>query len=164
MAREFLKRKQPLFKEEHFQIIPMQLTHLSAVLAIEQKSFPQPWSYSLFLGELSNRVAVYFVALLDWRVIGYIGLWIILDEAHITTFAIHPSYRKQGYGKKIFRYALDYTKMKGCQEILLEVRITNVTAQELYQHFGFTPYGTRKHYYNDGEDALLMKKIHPVEE
>jgi len=73
-----------------FQIVEMQAHHLPYVVAIERRSFSQPWSYSLFLTELSNKVASYFVALFEGRVIGYIGLWILWEEGHITTFAIHP--------------------------------------------------------------------------
>ncbi|MGQ9472525.1 MAG: ribosomal protein S18-alanine N-acetyltransferase [Candidatus Caldatribacteriaceae bacterium] len=141
------------------QIVQMRTQHIPFVVAIERKSFPQPWSYSLFLSEMSNRMASYFVALWENKVIGYIGLWIVWEEAHVTTFAIHPDYRGKGFGKRLFAYALEYVALRGCKEILLEVRISNTLAQRLYRSFGFFPVGRRRGYYSDGEDAILMKKI-----
>ena len=93
------------------------------------------------------------------KVIGYLGLWMVWGEGHITTFAIHPAYRGKGFGKKLFSYALDYARNEGCREVLLEVRPSNVKAQNLYRKFGFQVIGVRKHYYADGEDALVMKKF-----
>ncbi|MCD6156152.1 MAG: ribosomal protein S18-alanine N-acetyltransferase [Candidatus Atribacteria bacterium] len=141
-----------------FTIQKMRFQHLPYVVAIEKQSFKHPWSYSLFLSELSNKIAHYFVALLGNKLIGYIGLWIYLREAHITTFAIHPDFRGKGYGKRLLHYAFDFAKNKGCKEILLEVRTSNKVAQALYRKLGFSQIGLRKSYYSDGEDALVMKK------
>ncbi|HPT64077.1 MAG TPA: ribosomal protein S18-alanine N-acetyltransferase, partial [Candidatus Atribacteria bacterium] len=118
-----------------------------------------PWSYSLFLSELSNQAATYLVAFFQGKIIGYLGLWIVWGEAHITTFAIHPAYRGEGFGKKLFGYALDYAKSQGCSEVSLEVRSSNIKAQNLYHSFGFKKIGVRKRYYADGEDAWVMKKV-----
>lgn len=147
-----------LLSDGDFQIVEMRTHHLPYVVAIERRSFPQPWSYSLFLSELSNRVASYFVALLGGRVIGYIGLWILWEEGHVTTFAIHPKYRGRGFGKKLFQYALEYARACGCRHVLLEVRMSNTRAQTLYREFGFRVVGVRARYYADGEDALVMRK------
>lgn len=144
--------------ESGLQIVPMRTQHIPFVVAIERKSFPQPWSYSLFLSEISNRMASYFVALWENKVIGYIGLWIVWEEAHITTFAIHPAYRGRGFGKRLFAHALEHIALRGCKEVLLEVRVSNTIAQKLYRDFGFLPVGRRRGYYSDGEDAILMKK------
>ncbi len=161
MVHESLNLNRPSNEEDPYQIEKMKPIHLPDVIAIEKKSFPQPWSFSLYLSELSNRMATYLVLLFHSKVVGYIGLWTLLDEAHITTFAIHPNFRRHGLGKKLFQYALDFSHNQGCREILLEVRVSNIVAQNLYRTFGFTSYGIRKKYYNDGEDALLMKKIYP---
>lgn len=157
MAPEFSNEK-VLLENGDFQIVEMRTHHLPYVVAIERRSFPQPWSYSLFLSELSNRVASYFVALLRGRVIGYVGVWILWEEGHITTFAIHPKYRGKGFGKKLFQYALDYARACGCRYVLLEVRTSNTRAQMLYRKFGFQVVGIRARYYADGEDALIMRK------
>ncbi|HXL02510.1 MAG TPA: ribosomal protein S18-alanine N-acetyltransferase [Candidatus Atribacteria bacterium] len=148
-----------LWEEGDFKISRMRPYHLPQIMAIERSSFPQPWSYSLFLSELSNRAATYFVAFFQSKIIGYLGLWTVWGEAHITTFAIHPAYRGEGFGKKLFGYALDYAKSQGCREVLLEVRSSNVKAQNLYRSFDFKRIGIRKHYYADGEDAWVMKKV-----
>jgi len=147
-----------LLENGDFQIVEMRAHHLPYVVAIERRSFPQPWSYSLFLTELSNRVASYFVALLSGKVIGYIGLWVTWEEGHITTFAIHPRYRGKGFGKKLFHYALEYARSCGCERVFLEVRVSNNRAQGLYRRFGFETVGLRPRYYMDGEDALVMRK------
>lgn len=152
MDEEFIQ------EENGFKIAKMRTQHIPFIVAIERKSFSQPWSYSLFLSEISNRVASYFVALWHEKVIGYIGLWLLFEEAHITTFAIHPAYRRKGFGKRLFAYALRYAQLRGCKEVLLEVRVSNLVAQNLYREFGFLPIGRRRRYYADGEDAIVMRK------
>ncbi|HQE25183.1 MAG TPA: ribosomal protein S18-alanine N-acetyltransferase [Candidatus Atribacteria bacterium] len=159
MAQKSGDREAYLWEEGDFKISRMRPCHLPQVVAIERSSFPQPWSYSLFLSELSNRAATYWVAFFQNKVIGYLGLWMVWGEGHITTFAIHPAYRGKGFGKKLFSYVLDYARNEGCREVLLEVRPSNVKAQNLYRKFGFQVIGVRKHYYADGEDALVMKKV-----
>jgi len=163
MGHEFSKMHKPISPSDPYQIEKMKSIHLPAVLSIEKKSFSQPWSFSLFISELSNRMANYLVLLIEGRVVGYIGMWTFLDEAHITTFAIHPDCRRQGYGKKLFLHALKYAIDQGCLDILLEVRASNLPAQNLYRSLGFGFFGIRKKYYSDGEDALLMKKTSPGE-
>ncbi|HSV31893.1 MAG TPA: ribosomal protein S18-alanine N-acetyltransferase [Atribacteraceae bacterium] len=152
-----------LLEEGEFRIVEMKPHHLPYVVAIERKAFVQPWSYSLFLTELSNRVASYFIGLWDDRVAGYVGLWVVWETAHVTTFAIHPRFRQRGLGKKLLRFALDYSRLRNCREVLLEVRLSNTTAQELYRQFGFKLERVRKRYYSDGEDALVMKKNLSIE-
>jgi ribosomal-protein-alanine N-acetyltransferase len=147
------------FPTEPYAIEKMKPIHLSAVLAIEKKSFPQPWSLSLFMSEFTNRLATYLVLRLKRKVIGYIGYWYLFEEAHITTFAIHPDYRRQGLGKQLLKHALNLILNQGCHEVFLEVRISNFPAQNLYHSLGFTAVGIRKKYYSDGEDAIIMKKI-----
>jgi len=154
----FNNQTQPVNAENAFTIQKMCFQHLPYVVAVEKQSFKHPWSYSLFLSELSNKIAHYFVALLDSKLIGYIGLWIYLREAHITTFAIHPAFRRKGYGKRLLHHAFEFARSKGCKEILLEVRTSNKVAQALYRKLGFSQIGLRKSYYSDGEDALVMKK------
>lgn len=158
MVQKHLVNEEFTQEDNGFKIARMRTQHIPFIVAIEKKSFPQPWSYSLFLSEMSNRMASYFVALWQEKVIGYIGMWLVFEEAHITTFAIHPAYRGKGFGKRLFSYALRYALSRGCKEVLLEVRVSNVIAQNLYLGFGFRPVGRRRKYYSDGEDAILMKK------
>jgi len=158
MVRRFSSIDATPLDEGSFRIEHMRPHHLSYVVAIEKKSFPQPWSYSLFFTELSNRAANYFVGTWEKRVIGYVGMWILWEVAHITTFAVHPFFRGKGFGRKILTFSLEYARLRGCEEVLLEVRLSNTGAQELYREFGFHIERVRKRYYSDGEDALVMRK------
>ncbi|MBC7335045.1 MAG: ribosomal protein S18-alanine N-acetyltransferase [Clostridia bacterium] len=136
----------------------MQASHLDQVLQIERVSFPTPWSRQAFLSELyHNDFAHYYVCLLDGRVVGYAGMWVILDEAHVTNVAVHPQYRGQQIGQRLLAYLLGEAAGRGAARITLEVRPSNQPAQHLYQKLGFKPVGVRKGYYTDThEDAIIM--------
>lgn len=142
------------------ELQPMQAKHLNGVLSIERVSFPSPWSRQAFLGEIyHNEFASYFVCLKDGQVIGYGGMWVVLDEAHITNIAVHPDYRGQKVGKFILEGLLHQAALSGANRVTLEVRASNKIAQRLYANAGFVHTGIRKGYYTDtGEDALLMWK------
>ncbi len=139
---------------------PMEPKHLPQVLEIEKQSFPTPWSKKAFLGELRhNRFAHYYVCLLGDRIVGYAGMWVILDEAHITNIAIHPKFRGKNYGKRLLLFLMQQTLFYGAEKITLEVRPSNIPAQRLYESLGFTEAGIRKRYYTDNnEDAIIMWK------
>lgn len=132
--------------------------HLGQVLEIEQRSFPIPWSYTAFLFELTeNDFASYMVALLEGEVVGYAGMWIVLDEAHITNVAIHPEHRGRGVGREVMLELLARAAVLGAAKITLEVRVSNQVARKLYESLGFVYKGLRKKYYADNnEDALIM--------
>ena len=140
--------------------IPMKSEHLNGVTEIENQSFPTPWSKMAFYHEVvSNDFAFYVVALKGDRVAGYAGMWIILDEGHITTLAVHPFYRRQGLGAKLMHELIDEAKRRRCTKMTLEVRPSNHSALELYTKTGFISYGVRPRYYADtGEDAVIMWK------
>lgn len=134
--------------------------YLDQVLAIERVSFPSPWERSDFLNEIyNNDYAYYYVCLVNGRVCGYAGLWLILDEVHITSIAVHPDWRRLGVGKTILHFLLQEASRLGADRVTLEVRVSNVAAQKLYERAGFTKAGLRKGYYNDTrEDAIIMWK------
>jgi len=140
--------------------IPMKSEHLNGVTEIENQSFPTPWSKMAFYHEVvSNDFAFYVVALKGDRVAGYAGMWVILDEGHITTLAVHPFYRRQGLGAKLMHELIDEAKRRRCTKMTLEVRPSNHSALELYTKTGFISYGVRPRYYADtGEDAVIMWK------
>ena len=140
------------------EIRRMTLADLDAVTAIEAATFPTPWSRKSFEEELTRNVAArYLVAEAEGRVIGYAGAWIILDESHITNIAIAEAYRGNGYGRKLTQALLQYLANLGASYATLEVRKSNLRAQNLYVSLGFQPVGLRKRYYEDNrEDALLM--------
>ncbi len=129
---------------------------LDQVLIIEGSSFPHSWSRRSFESELmKNRLAIYRVARLEGRVVGYGGIWVILDEAHLTTLAIDQIYRGQGIGTALLQELIENAVRAGARTMTLEVRPSNLAALRLYERFGFVMKGVRKRYYLD-EDALLM--------
>ncbi|MFX4262103.1 ribosomal protein S18-alanine N-acetyltransferase [Pelotomaculum propionicicum] len=138
----------------------MRLEHLDQVLEIEKASFPTPWSRDAFKGEiLQNDFARYIVAIYDSAVIGYGGMWIILDEAHITNVAVRPDLRGKSIGKVLMLEIIRQAVMMGANSMTLEVRPSNNAARKLYQGLGFIERGLRKRYYSDtNEDAIIMWK------
>jgi len=120
--------------------------------------FDAPWSKEAFRQELEeNIVAFYVVAEIDKQVIGYAGLWHIVDEGHITNVAVHPKWRGKHIAKKILSILLNFSEKKGMNDFTLEVRPSNKVAINLYEKFDFEEAGLRPGYYEDnGEDALIM--------
>jgi [ribosomal protein S18]-alanine N-acetyltransferase len=140
------------------RIRPMAFDDLPAVQGIERASFSTPWPPQAYRQELaSNRLAHYLVALLDDVVVAYGGIWLMVDEAHVTTFAVHPRYRRQRIGERLLLALLDVSVDRRAREATLEVRLSNLPARRLYEKYGFRPVGIRPRYYSDnGEDALIM--------
>ncbi len=142
-------------------IEPMCMEDLEAVLEIEHVSFATPWSRDSFVYELlENQRAVYLVARNEMkRVVGYIGMWVVFDEGHITNLATHPVFRRQGIGRALLDKLTEVSQTHGVKYLTLEVRRSNVSAQELYQKTGFVHMGVRRRYYLDNnEDAFIMWK------
>ncbi len=139
--------------------------HLEQVLAIERESFPIPWSRQAFMFEVEeNDLAFYIVALANKRVVGYAGMWAVLDEAHITNVAVHPDFRGRGVGRALIMELLARAAVSGAAMVTLEVRVSNHIARNLYRSAGFADRGLRRGYYSDnGEDALIMGlKLYPA--
>jgi ribosomal-protein-alanine N-acetyltransferase len=136
----------------------MRLEDLAAVQAIEQASFTTPWPPHAYRSEIeSNRLATYLVVRSGESVVGYAGMWLMVDEAHITTFAIHPAWRRRGIGERLLLALLDLAVDRRAREATLEVRLSNLPARRLYEKYGFRPVGLRPNYYSDDrEDALIM--------
>lgn len=136
----------------------MKLTDINSVVDIERSSFSTPWPKSTFIAEIKmNKLARYYVVEVGGRVVGYGGLWLIMDEAHITNIAVHPEYRGKGMGKKLVEGLIEETSKIDIHRITLEVRRSNTAALALYKKFGFMPCGVRPEYYQDnGEDAIIM--------
>ncbi len=135
----------------------MTVHDVSAVYDIEQKSFPSgSWTQDAFYHELEkNEFGHYFVMTLDERVIGYLGLWIVIDQAQITTVAIDESLRGYGYGQLLLKYVMNYAR-ESCEMMSLEVREENVAARHVYEKLGFSYGGIRRNYYGEGQDAKVM--------
>jgi [ribosomal protein S18]-alanine N-acetyltransferase len=137
----------------------MRSADLEEVLAIERASFSMPWSRGAFLYELEqNRVARCYVVREDGRLIGYICLWEVADEVHITNVAVHPDLRRRGVARSLLSAVLDDARQRKLRLVVLEVRPSNAEALGLYESFGFRVVGRRRGYYYDtGEDALVME-------
>ncbi len=136
----------------------MTLQDVSAVHAIEQATFPKPWTAQDFEREMTqNRCARYLLAEENGRVIAFAGAWIVLDEAHVTNIAVAADARGRGVGKRLTQALLQYTANLGVVYATLEVRRSNAVAQGMYRALGFVYVGVRKRYYEDnGEDALIF--------
>lgn len=135
----------------------MKAEDIGEVYEIEHMCFTTPWSLESFAEEINNNLAKYFVAKVDGKVVGYGGVWIVVDEGHITNIAVHPDYRGQGIGEAIVKSLIALAKEHNITSITLEVRPTNTAALNLYKKFGFKVEGLRKGYYTDTkEDALIM--------
>ncbi|MGH2498848.1 MAG: ribosomal protein S18-alanine N-acetyltransferase [Candidatus Limnocylindria bacterium] len=131
---------------------------IDAVQEIERASFPVPWPANAFRHELTqNRNARYIVAREGERVVGYAGLWLQVDEAHITTFAVLPEHRRRRIGEQLLQRLFEIGAELGAEWLTLEVRASNIAAQRLYEKYGFRRAGVRRRYYSDNsEDALIM--------
>ncbi len=138
----------------------MSKSYLDDVLEIENMSFPTPWSRMAFSHEIGNNdFAYYIIALEGDKVVGYAGMWIILDEGHVTTLAVHPSQRRKRIGGALLCELFKEATRRGCVKMTLEVRPSNFAALKLYENTGFVSHGVRPGYYSDtGEDAVIMWK------
>lgn len=149
--------------ELHTHVRPMQTADLDQVLAIEQSSFSTPWPISAYRYELNeNKHSTLWVAEVESmsgknQVVGMTVLWLILDEAHIATLAVHSDYRRLGIARCLLITALKEAIHKGASEATLEVRAGNHAAQELYRSLHFQVVGHRHRYYHDTkEDGIIM--------
>ena len=139
-------------------IEPMRLEDLAEVQRIELASFATPWPENAYRSELmTNRLASYLVARAGGAIVAYGGMWLMVDEAHITTFAVHPAWRRQRIGERLLLAFFDLARDRHAREATLEVRLSNLAARRLYEKYGFRPVGLRARYYSDNnEDALIM--------
>jgi ribosomal-protein-alanine N-acetyltransferase len=170
-----------------YVIEPMQLRDVAEVMEIERLSFPSPWSARAYRYELQeNNLSHYLVARPQrplarkepsfWaglrralgvtasagiNIFGYGGFWLMAGEAHISTIAVRPEWRRRGIGELLLVAMLELAVELGADLATLEVRVSNIAAQSLYQKYGFAKVGLRPHYYRDrGEDALIMTTKH----
>lgn len=140
----------------------MKIDDLVDVARIEKEAFPQPWSPQSFRSELiKNDLAHYLVARWGEKMTGYGGIWVIFNEAHLTTLAVDRAYRRRGVGAALLGALIERSAELGARRISLEVRPSNRAARTLYEKFGFTAQGLRKFYYAD-EDGLVMFKNIPA--
>jgi ribosomal-protein-alanine N-acetyltransferase len=169
-----------------FQIRSMTEADIAQVVEIERASFPTTWPRTAYRRELSNRIARYLVAIdrahepvprprerrrtlaglfrraeeqppTSEYIIGYVGAWLMVDEAHIVAIAVREAYRRRGLGELLLSEAIDQALDNGQEIVTLEVRRSNTGAQALYEKYHFLKVGVRRRYYSDnGEDAVIM--------
>jgi [ribosomal protein S18]-alanine N-acetyltransferase len=140
------------------RITAMRRRHLRGVLRIENEVYPRPWSLGLFMSELAIRTGrIYLVARVGPTVVGYAGMLFSVDDGHVTTIAVDPSWQRSKIGSRLLLHLLRTGIDKGAKNFTLEVRMSNEGAQTMYRAFGFAPAGVRKGYYVEtNEDAMIM--------
>lgn len=143
--------------DEAIKIRAMRKEDIPEVSEIENLSFPSPWSSNIFFSELEKEsFAFYDVLEYRDRLVGYGGYWKIKNEAHLVTFAIHPSFRRMDLGTKLLEHLLKNAQDQSLDTITLEVRDSNLAAQRFYQRFGFKKIAVRACYYSDTEEDAIV--------
>lgn len=141
-----------------FAVRKMTIDDVPAVVELDQISFSLPWPERSFRFELTdNPASRCWVAEVDGNIVGMIVVWLLVDEAHIATIATHPDFRRKGIGKWLLSHTLLHLMDEGARSSFLEVRESNLAAQDMYRKFGYEVTGRRRRYYKDNdEDAILM--------
>jgi [ribosomal protein S18]-alanine N-acetyltransferase len=140
-------------------IVPMRRAHIRKIMPIEQQVYPRPWTPQVFVEELEQaRVGKrhYLVGTIGNELVGYGGLLYVENDAHVTNIAVDPMWRSRGIATELLLDLAWEANRRGCEAMTLEVRHTNVAAQQLYRRFGFVPAGVRKKYYENRDDAIVM--------
>ena len=147
-------------REAELRILPMTREQVPGAAALERACFSHPWSEAMLAEELDNPVSVFRAAVLDGRVIGYVGMQAAAREGYVANLAVDPAYRRRGAGRRLMSALLDYGRENGLEFISLEVRASNEGAIRLYEGLGFRCCGRRPRFYDDPvEDALLMTRV-----
>ncbi len=147
-------------KLEEIKIRPAKIFDIGRMHAIEKASFPTPWSFdALFTDVFINGNTLYVVAEYYKEIVGYGGMWLIMDEAHITNIAVKQDLRRLGIANRLLMFLEEAALRNGAKDMFLEVRTSNLSAIALYEKHGFKNINIRKKYYrNPVEDAYVMRK------
>ncbi len=130
---------------------------LDEVMAIESASFRHPWSSRFFLEELQAPCARSILVQAGSKIVGYVLFWLLPEEVDIHNIAVHSEFRRRGLGQALLKQVVEQARSRDSSRVTLEVRVSNIPAQKLYESVGFVTKGLRKGYYSDdGEDALIM--------
>ena len=136
---------------------PLRENHIAGILAIESQVNSAPWTERSFRNELDHKQGIFRVGLIEGEVTAYGGLWLVIDEAHITTIAVSPARHRMGIGTRLMCNLLEEAKSQGMMCVTLEVRVGNKAAIQMYERIGFIVSAKRKGYYPDNkEDAIVM--------
>lgn len=147
-----------LFEELDVVLTPMRRRHLRTVIRIETEVYPRPWTMNLFVSELGMASSrIYYVAKIGPTVVGYSGLMLVGEDAHVTTIAVDPRWHRHQIGTRLLLNIATRGRERGAKHLTLEVRVGNEPAESMYRMFGFRPAGIRKNYYAEtNDDALVM--------
>lgn len=145
--------------DNSFTLRKMTFDDIYQVSAVDQKCFNDPWSTKLIQKELENDFAYYAVVLCQDKIVGFIGVWFVIDDVQIMNVAVDPSYQSLGVGTMMMNHITDLAQQKNMYTMTLEVRVSNEKAIRLYKKYGFEIVYTREKYYSDNnEDAYVMYK------
>lgn len=147
-----------MYELPKLQVRPMTEDDLDAVMVIETASYSTPWEYEHFRNEIAARFSWPYVAVEEDRVVGYVCLMSLFEEAQILNVAVLPRLRGRGVARLLLKQAFTLALEKGAEIVSLEVRASNSAAISLYEHLGFNRVGVRARYYDSVEDAILMEK------
>jgi len=136
----------------------MQEGDLDDVMRIEKLCFKTPWKRIFFADDIRRPTSSLMVAQVDGKLVGYCVAWLVADEVHLANIAVDPDWQRQGIGDRMLTCILTSCREAGCRDIYLEVRAGNIAALEFYRKYGFRHSFTRRGYYPDGEDALVMER------
>ncbi len=140
-----------------YAIRPMEIGDTKKLAELDKLCFAMSWSEQAFCDEVENKLASYFVAVVDNEIVGYIGYWRVVDEGHITNIAVSPNYRRRKIASTLLEKIIKSAFNEGLVLLTLEVRKSNLPARNLYEGYGFVPLGERKNYYHSPcEDAVIM--------
>lgn len=153
-----MEQRQPHAIENSLVFRSMTMEDIPFIVEIEQEAFTTPWTRGAFENELTtNQFAHYMIMDIDGEVAGYGGMWLIMEEAHVTNIAVKDTYRGRKLGERLLRELMKTSAFLGAIRITLEVRTSNYVAQNLYEKLGFRSVGIRRGYYTDNrEDAVVM--------
>lgn len=132
---------------------------LKEIYKIENASFNSPWTLDFFKHELNNPASFFYILEIQDKLVGYVIFWIFKDESHIANIAIHPEFRKMGYGEQLLNWVFDFCRERSVASVSLEVSEVNEAARQLYSKMGFKNVGRRAKYYENNFDALILTKI-----
>ena len=144
----------------NLKIIQLREMHLNDCFDLDQKSLNGLWTKSQWKKELTDpkRICLGIIELETKKLLGLCSAWIVIDELHITSIAVHPIYRRKGIGKFLLSNLIKRSKSLQTNQIILEVKDNNETAKAFYKSMGFETIGNRSNFYKDGSDALIFKK------
>jgi ribosomal-protein-alanine N-acetyltransferase len=137
---------------------------IDAILAIEERSFTNPWTRDMYLAELKNTGTSFFLLARDQarQVIAFCAYWRVVDELHINNIAVVPEWRQRGIAKALLARAIDDGRRRGARSAMLEVRRSNLIAIKLYEGIGFSIAGVRAGYYTKPDEDGLVLRLDPL--